>query len=80
MPPKYYVPQLEPNLLRRLKMRHIDRREPLPEAPKAVQIQTVSGCNADCVFCPNKKTELEIPLGKKMDWGRYRSIIDQCIV
>lgn len=78
MPPKYYVPELTPPL-RRLKYRFLDKRMPLPEIPRAVQIQTVSGCNANCVFCPNKKTELDIPLGKKMDWDLYRRVVDQCI-
>lgn len=79
MPPKYYVPELAPNPLTRLKYRYWDRREPMPNGPGAVQIQTVSGCNANCVFCPNKKTELDIPLGKRMDWDLYRSIVDQCV-
>lgn len=79
MPPKYYVPELTTNPLTRMKYEMWDKRVPLPSAPQAVQIQTVSGCNANCVFCPNKKTELEIPLGKRMDWDLYRSIVDQCI-
>lgn len=78
MPPKYFVPVLA-NPVTRLKYQYIDKREPIPDAPRAVQIQTVSGCNANCVFCPNKKTELDIPLGKKMDWDLYRSIVDQCV-
>ncbi len=79
MPPKYFVPEFTRNPLVRLKYQVIDKREPMPDAPMAVQIQTVSGCNANCVFCPNKKTELDIPLGKRMDWDLYRSIVDQCI-
>lgn len=79
MPPKYYVPEFAPNPLVRMKYRYIDKRVPLPSAPKAVQIQTVSGCNANCVFCPNKKTELEIPLGRRMDWDLYRSIVEECV-
>jgi hypothetical protein len=47
--------------------------------PDHVQIQTVTGCNANCIFCPNGKTELQIPRGRKMDWGLYHSIVDQCI-
>lgn len=76
MPPKYFVPELA-SPLKRLKYRLIDHRRPLPKAPDRVQIQTVSGCNANCVFCPNKKTEIEIPMGKRMDWGLYRSIVQQ---
>lgn len=79
MPPRYYLPTVVKNPLVRLKYRCIDRRLPLPEAPVHVQIQTVSGCNASCIFCPNSKTELEIPLGHRMDWELYRSVVDQCI-
>jgi molybdenum cofactor biosynthesis enzyme MoaA len=71
------VPALAPNPVVRLKYRYIDKREPIPDAPRAVQIQTVSGCNANCIFCPNKKTELDIPFAKKMDWDLFRSIVDQ---
>lgn len=79
MPPKYYVPALERNPIRRWKITHVDKRKPMPAAPRNVQVQTVSGCNANCIFCPNKKTEREIPLGKRMDWDLYRSIVDQCV-
>lgn len=78
MPPKYFMPELEPPL-RRLKLRYIDKRLPVPSVPEHVQIQTVSGCNANCIFCPNKKTELDIPVGRRMDWELYKSIIDECI-
>ena len=47
--------------------------------PDHVQIQTISGCNADCVFCPNGKTQLRIPPGRRMDKDLYRSLIDQCL-
>ena len=47
--------------------------------PEHVQIQTVTGCNASCIFCPNGKTEREIPRGRRMDWVLYRSIVDQCL-
>jgi molybdenum cofactor biosynthesis enzyme MoaA len=48
-------------------------------APDHVQIQTVTGCNANCIFCPNGKTRKQIPRGRRMDWDLYRSIVDQCI-
>ena len=47
--------------------------------PDHVQIQTISGCNANCIFCPNGKTRLTIPRGRRMDWDLYRSIVDQSI-
>ncbi|MGD9291188.1 MAG: radical SAM protein, partial [Desulfobacterales bacterium] len=48
-------------------------------APDHVQIQTITGCNANCIFCPNGKDRRSIPKGRRMDWNLYRSIMDQCI-
>jgi len=48
-------------------------------APDHVQIQTITGCNAKCIFCPNGKTRRDIPRGRRMGWNLYRSIVDQCI-
>jgi molybdenum cofactor biosynthesis enzyme MoaA len=48
-------------------------------APDHVQIQTITGCNAHCLFCPNGKTQRRIPLGRRMDEDLYRSLIDQCL-
>jgi molybdenum cofactor biosynthesis enzyme MoaA len=49
------------------------------DVPDHVQIQTVTGCNAGCIFCPNGKTQRQIPVGRRMDWNLYRSIVDQCL-
>jgi molybdenum cofactor biosynthesis enzyme MoaA len=57
----------------------IDKKRPQPKAPRAIQIQTISGCNGNCVFCPNKKTRIDIPYKKSMDKDLFRSIIDQCV-
>jgi len=48
-------------------------------APDHVQIQTITGCNANCIFCPNGKTRRNIPMGRRMDWDLYRAIVDQCV-
>lgn len=48
-------------------------------APDHVQIQTITGCNANCIFCSNGKTKRRIPRGRRMDWDLYRSIVDQSI-
>jgi molybdenum cofactor biosynthesis enzyme MoaA len=47
--------------------------------PDHVQIQTITGCNARCTFCPNGQTQRRIPKGRRMDWDLYRSIVDQSI-
>ena len=51
----------------------------VPAVPDHIQIQTITGCNAGCVFCPNGKTKLHIPRGRRMDWDLYRSIVDQAV-
>ena len=53
--------------------------DPVSSAPDHVQIQTITGCNARCIFCPNGKTRRNIPKGRRMDWDLYRSIVDQSI-
>lgn len=53
--------------------------DPVTAAPDHVQIQTITGCNASCVFCPNGKTRRKIARGQRMDWELYRSIVDQSI-
>jgi molybdenum cofactor biosynthesis enzyme MoaA len=45
--------------------------------PDHIQIQTITGCNAKCIFCPNGKTRRNIPGGRRMDWDLYRSVVDQ---
>ncbi len=47
--------------------------------PDHVQIQTVTGCNARCIFCPNGKTDPRVPVGRRMDDALFRRIVDQCV-
>src|SRR5688572_18000080 len=79
MPPKYYLPELTRNPLTRLMYEWLDKRHPQPDVPQHIQIETVAGCNASCIFCPNKKTALQIPIGERMDWDLYRRIVDEAI-
>jgi molybdenum cofactor biosynthesis enzyme MoaA len=55
-----------------------DENQVLPP-PDHVMIQTISGCNGSCVFCPNRKTRRKIPFGRSMDEDLYRKIVDQCL-
>ena len=52
---------------------------PATSAPDHIQIQTITGCNANCIFCPNGKTRRNIPKGRRMDRDLYHSIVDQSI-
>jgi MoaA/NifB/PqqE/SkfB family radical SAM enzyme len=47
--------------------------------PDNVQIQTVTGCNAACIFCPNGRTRRRIPLGRCMHRDLFHSVVDQCL-
>ena len=58
---------------------HLENRAAISSAPDHVQIQTITGCNANCIFCPNGKARSNIPKGRRMGWDLYRSIVDQCI-
>lgn len=51
---------------------------PVPSFPEDIQIQTITGCNASCVFCPNGKTKNPFSPGKMED-DLYRKIIDECV-
>lgn len=44
--------------------------------PRAVEIQTISACNAKCVICPHPQVSQELPSGS-MDMETFRLIIDQ---
>jgi MoaA/NifB/PqqE/SkfB family radical SAM enzyme len=49
----------------------------VPAFPRTVQVQTVTGCNADCVFCPYGQTAADVPRGT-MSWDLYRQVLLEC--
>jgi len=51
-------------------------RRPIPDFPKTIQIQTFTGCNADCIFCPYGETYETQPKGK-MPIELFHRIIDE---
>ncbi len=51
-------------------------RRPIPSFPRTIQIQTFTGCNADCIFCPYGVTYGTQPKGK-MTRELFRKIIDE---
>ena len=53
-------------------------RRPVPRFPRNLQIQTQTGCNADCIFCPYGTTADSQPKGK-MDWDLFRKIVDETV-
>ncbi|MGH9748377.1 MAG: radical SAM/SPASM domain-containing protein [Candidatus Polarisedimenticolia bacterium] len=62
---RYYMDRPEDGAARRLGNRLT--RRPIPEFPRTLQIQTVTGCNADCVFCFYGPTAATQPKGRMTD-------------
>lgn len=48
-----------------------------PSFPRAVEFQTLSTCNAKCVFCPHHHAPERIPHGRMED-GLIKKIVDEC--
>ena len=74
----YFLPQEScsgPQLFLR---RFLKRQKPVPNFPEIIQIQTQSGCNADCQFCPNQSTAGKLPMGQ-MDEELFHRIIDEAV-
>lgn len=71
---RYYIPSAEDgtfiSIFRRLTSRSV------PAFPRTVQIQTMTGCNAACIFCPYPLTVNTQPKGR-MDDVLFKQIIDE---
>ena len=46
--------------------------------PISIQVQTLSTCNAKCVFCPYPHTS-KITSQGKMKWETFKRIVDECV-
>ena len=71
---QYYMDQPGDGPWTRIKNR-VTRRS-IPVFPRTIQIQTFTGCNADCIFCPYGETYTTQPKGK-MPIELFRRIIDE---
>lgn len=71
----YAVPDERDSFFQRLKKRLFYRT--VPPFPRTVQIQTITGCTSNCVFCPHGKTYPSQPKGR-MDDELFKKIIDEC--
>jgi len=58
--------------------RRLRRQRPVPDFPRILQIQTQSGCNARCQFCPNESIQGKLSMGQ-MDEDLFRRIIDEAV-
>ena len=71
---RYYLDRPGDSAWRRLRNR-VTRR-PIPDFPRTLQIQTLTGCNADCVFCPYGATHDSQAKGRMPD-DLFRRIIEE---
>ncbi len=74
---RYYMPRPEEGLLSKIVTWAKTGRRFRPSFPRAVQFQTLSTCNAKCVFCPHCQSPKEIPHGR-MDDALIQKIIAEC--
>lgn len=58
--------------------RYLRRLRPVPGFPTIIQIQTQSGCNARCRFCPNQSTMGRLSMGR-MDEDLFRRLVDEVV-
>jgi MoaA/NifB/PqqE/SkfB family radical SAM enzyme len=72
---RYAIVEAGDPFLTRLGKRLLYRR--VPTFPRTIQIQTRTGCNADCVWCPYGATFPTQPKGA-MEWGLFERIIEEC--
>lgn len=74
---RYYVEDRPAGALKRWFMKKVRHQKPVPPFPKIIQIQTQSGCNAQCAFCPNGKTLNKLTHGR-MDVALFERLADEC--
>jgi len=72
---RYYLPQ-STGAIKGLYKRLVKKERPLSPFPRVVQIQTKSGCNARCVFCPNSLVGDRLTHGE-MEWDLFTKISDE---
>lgn len=70
----YYVPMPEDGLAQRVWKSATRRRA--PDFPRTIQIQTVTGCNGACIFCPYPLTAESQPKGS-MSQEMFERIIEE---
>lgn len=74
---RYYMPGPDDGFLRNIFTWARTGRRFRPSFPRAVEFQTLSTCNAKCVFCPHFQSPGEIPHGRMED-ALISKIIDEC--
>ena len=72
---RYYLPDPARPLVERVRRRLSGR--PVPAFPRTIQVETQTGCNADCVFCDYGAASRIQPSGR-MSEDLFRSLVEQC--
>ena len=72
---RYAIPEVSDGVIGRLRKRLLYRR--VPEFPRTVQVQTRTGCNADCIWCPYGESFPTQPKGV-MEQELFERIIEEC--
>jgi MoaA/NifB/PqqE/SkfB family radical SAM enzyme len=74
---EYYMPRRGAGFLNKIYTWLKTGKRFRPSFPRAVEFQTLSACNARCVFCPHSRSPERIPHGR-MDDALIDAIIDEC--
>jgi len=72
---RYYLPDPSAPWPERFARRFTSR--PVPDFPRTIQIETQTGCNADCVFCDYGISSRTQPAGR-MPPELFRRIVEEC--
>ncbi len=73
----YYMPQPGDSFLQGIFTWIKTGKQPRPSFPRAIQFQTLSTCNARCIFCCHRHSPAEIKHGR-MDDSLIKKIIGEC--
>jgi MoaA/NifB/PqqE/SkfB family radical SAM enzyme len=78
MPTRYFLPQDCANGIQHFLRCRLRRMRPVPGFPVNIQIQTQTGCNASCRFCPNQSVSGKVSSGR-MDEDLFFRLIDEAV-
>ena len=74
---EYFMPARGANFLNKVYTWLKTGKRFRPAFPRAVEFQTLSACNAKCIFCPHCQSPDEIPHGRMHD-DLIKKIVDEC--
>ncbi|AAS94666.1 radical SAM/SPASM domain-containing protein [Nitratidesulfovibrio vulgaris] len=74
---RYYMPAEGDSYLKKVWTWATTGKRFRPSFPRTIEFQTLSTCNAKCIFCPHKHSPKDIPHGR-MDDALFRKIVDEC--